>query len=238
MFADADGVEIVWWFLGKMFIKVEGYPEILARYGDNLMIHRTQTLSPDAFAFDWIELNAPRSASTGLPETRWTNPFTGVSGELRTDTPYGPGRYIVRRQGRGLGIEVNQPFVTPTSTRLRVVTNDRRILLEQEEHKISIGPERAKIRTLMSIAADRAAAQDRQRSSVPCSGAYTSTSDQIPAFAGFPQRLRGEMIVRGLMQKAGLDEIVDRGAWDGMKATHPTWFSGDRLTPQWPNNAG
>ncbi len=238
MFADADGVEVVWWFLGKMYFAVDGYPEVMARYGDNLMIYRATTLSKDAYAIDWIELNAPRNALTGLPDTRWTNPFTGKSGELRTDKPYGPGRYVFTRQSQGVAVEINQPGVTPLQTKVLVSMHDGRVLLEQDEHKRSTGPTRANIRTIMSITSDRTAAFDATRSAVRSTGVYLSTSDQLPAsFAGFPEGSRGQMIVRGLMHKASLDQVIDRAAWDGMKAAHPSWFNGDRLTPRWPSAA-
>ena len=190
MFVAADGVEVVWWFLGKMYFEVDGYPEVMARYGDNLIIYRATALSKDAHVIDWVELNAPRNALTGLPDTRWTNPFTGKSGELRTDKPYGPSRYVFTRQNGGVAVEINQPGVTALNTAVR------------------------------------------------STGVYLSSSNQLPtAFAGFSEDARGQMIVRALMHKASLDEIIDRLACDGMKAAHPSWFDGDRLTPRWPGAA-
>jgi hypothetical protein len=91
LFAAEPGETAACWYMGQMFAKPDGLPDILIMQVEAIMFYRAEIVSPNRTRIKWIEIGAFRDGTTGETTGEWRNPVTGQIVNLLTSFTDGPG---------------------------------------------------------------------------------------------------------------------------------------------------
>ena len=237
----------VWWYLGTTTFVAEGHPEIVVNHVETVMLYRAEPLNGDdptggAFRVPWWEIGLFRNAITGEVASDWTNPLTGEVIAAARKFEEGPSGYTIRPDNTGVALtDAVQAFAKLDNATVTVAETGGRVSVTQVEEKVRAFPARDGIpdldqgqstrsRTVLQWFAN-AADLAGDAASVPSTGVY-SFEIGAPAWLGMGDR-RGVFAVKGLMQKASLDEPLNMRGWTDLKTLFPEYFDGDTILPRW-----
>lgn len=242
-FASLDPDElVVWWYCGFVVSRREGTGEIPLTQAETIMVYRTRDLDAETFAIDWTEVGAFRDLVTGERMEGWFNPFDGTLAPHPKSFVDGPATFTVRRVNKDgdIDIELVQHNARIDGVTLAASVNATTLGLVQTETKTRTfhrpdgtlppldGPEATHIDTVLSIWSSLADVRDATCRNAPSRGFYTSGSKGGEGTGSW-----ASTSVRGVMQKARVDERVNPIAWERLQRFYPDFFSGDRIDPDW-----
>ena len=240
MFASRDPDErVVWWYCGFVVSGREGVGEIPLTQAETIMVYRTRDVDAETFTIDWTEVGVFRDLVTGEQMEGWFNPFDGVVTPHPRSFVDGPATFTVRRNGEGVAIHLVQHNARIDGVTLAVSRNARSLGLVQTETKSRTfhrpdgslppldGPDATHIDTVLSIWSPLAAVDDTAVGNAPSRGFYTSGSKSGKGTGSW-----ASTSVRGVMQKASVDERVNPTAWKRLEILYPDFFSDGRIDPE------
>jgi hypothetical protein len=240
MFASLEEEDVCCWYLGTMFIRPDGLPEIPVLHSTTIMVYRTDNRVSAGYRMRWTEVGCFRDAVTGGPAGTWLNPLTGETAPTPRTFRDGPGEYLVRADGETLAVDLNQTGAIVDGVDVSLTQDGSRTFLNQTERKrrqLSTGTTVADADlpsavTTLSLWADSAEIADPARPSAHASGTYSFESEGLPGFGGL-DGIKGTTIIRGVIKKAATDEVVNPAAWERLKSTYPDFFDANGVAPQW-----
>ena len=240
IFASTRDENVCCWYLGTMYMQPVGYPRTPVLQAVTIMVYRVDDNVPSGFRMRWTEVGYFRDAVTGAPATAWLNPLTGETVPTPRTFRDGPGEYRITPDGNGLVVRLRQPRAVVEGVEVALSVAGSRIFLQQVERKRrrlstsseSSDAEPPRAVTTLSLWADRNQVQDPARVSVAASGTYSFESEGLPGLRGL-NAFEGTTLVRGVMRKAPVDEVVNPAAWEVLKPAYPDFFGSDGVAPQW-----
>jgi len=241
-FASLDPDElVVWWYCGFIVRAREGLGKVPLTQAETIMVYRTRDIDADTFTIDWTEVGVFRDVLTGGLVQGSFNPFDGSLAPHPQSFVDGPATFTVSRRGEGVDIQLVQHNARIDGVRLEVAINAATLGLKQTETKSRTfhrsdgslppldGPDATHIETVLSIWSPLAAVDDPAQRNVPSRGFYTSGAPAGRESKGS----WASTSVQGFMQKASVHERVNPTAWDRLQCLYPSFFSGDRIDPEW-----
>ena len=228
------------WYLGTMFLRLEGRPDIPVIQAETIMVYRLDS-SGAAPRIRWTEIGYFRDPATGSPATSWLNPLTGRTVPTPRSFRDGPGSYTLAAKNDGLAVTLFQTGATVEGVETTLTVDGSRLCLHQVERKIREVRENAtaaeiarlpRAVTTLNLWADRAEVENPATTSAAASGSYSFETAGLPGWAGL-DGMTGSTIVRGIMRKASTRDILNPPAWQMMKATYPDFFNSDGVAPHW-----
>jgi hypothetical protein len=241
MFASLrDEEEVCCWYMGTMFVRPQGVPEIPVMHAETIMVYRASAAADGSTRMRWIEIGRFRDALTGEATQNWLNPITGRRVPMPKSFITKASEYHVRSGADTLAVRLDQHDARVESVEAQIRAEGARVWVQQTERKVRGVAATAtaaevvghpKSLTKLAISADRREIDDPNCLSATASGSYSFETDALPAWAGF--EVPGSTIVRGLMQKAATDVPVSAQAWQALRALYPQFFSGDKVAPRW-----
>jgi len=245
MMAAPTDQDVCWWYFGTTFAQLDGLPEIPCLQAETIMMYRTETLSPESYRIHWRELGYFRDPVTGLMARSWLNPITGAVVATPNSFMEGPSHHTITLQTGQLLIGLEQAHAIVRSIGVTVEHTDKgRIQLTQEEHKLRGFPlpdgtmpgadsdALSEAKTVLTMFASQADIERPGSDPAPCSGVYSFELSKLPPWMGFDE-LAGGAVVRGVMHKTSVQDHLNMAAWQQLRATFPSYFTGDVLTPPW-----
>jgi hypothetical protein len=235
-----DGEEVCCWYIGTMFLRPPGVPEIPVMHAETIMVYRASALADGSTQMRWIEIGRFLDPLTGRPTDTWLNPFTGRRVPMPRSFITEPSSYHVRGGADALSVRLDQHDARVENVETRISAQGGRVWVHQTERKVRGVPSdsteaavagRPRSLTQLALAVDQKEIDDPQRLSAAASGSYSFETDALPAWAGIGGA--GSTIVRGIMQKAATDVRVNAEAWDALRTLYPQFFSGDKVAPRW-----
>ncbi len=235
-----DEEEVCCWYIGTMFVRPQGVPEIPVMQAETIMVYRASAAPDGATRMRWIEIGRFRDPLTGQPTESWLNPLTGLRVSMPRSFITEPSEYHVRAGTESLAVRLDQHDARVERVDARITAQGARVWVHQTERKVRGVPAsataadvagRPKSITNLSIAADQREVDDPGCLNAAASGSYSFETDALPAWSGIMGP--GSTIVRGLMQKAATDVPVNAEAWQALRAIYPQFFSGDKVAPRW-----
>jgi hypothetical protein len=239
-----DGSESAWWYLGTTIASPDGFEDVIVNHVETVMVYRAETLDGHSYRVPWWEIGLFRDAITGELPSTWTNPVTGVTIDAGRSFEEGPSGFSIRATGDGrLEIfDAVQAFADLDSATIDIAEIEGRVRITQVEHKIRSFPgpdgripdvsegKAVRSRTVLQFIADRAdlASDD---DSVDATGMY-SFELATPAWLAFGD-VPTRFAVRGLMQKAPMQQPLNPRGWSDLQKLFPGCFEDGRLRPRW-----
>jgi hypothetical protein len=244
MMASDSDQDISWWYFGTTFIHIDGYPEIVSLQSETIMIYRPETVSDTSYRIRWREVGYFRDPISGDVASTWLNPITGKLVDAPRSFEEGPSCYTISADGNGLTVGLDQAHAKVRSIDLKIFDDiPGRIRLTQQERKVRGFPlpdgsmpsadsgAVSETNTVLSLFADRKAIETGGEAA-SCTGIYTFELSSLPPWMGFGD-LKGTAVVKGVMQKAALQDPLNPVAKERLTTAFPAYFTGTELTPPW-----
>jgi hypothetical protein len=238
-----DG-EVAWWYLGTTMVDVVPFTLLPIIQAETLMVYRTETVDRDTYKIHWREVGYFRDPASGKVADQWVNPITGATIIPPRMFEEGPACFTVTRTGEGVAISLVQANASAPRVELTGGTHNGRVFLKQIERKVrgfpnpdgSLPPPGSD-RTTEAVStltpyADIAAVDADHEDWRGFQGAYSFELPLLPPWMGFGDRT-GRTLVRGLMQKARIDERFNPVAWDRLAEVFPHYFSTGAIRFKW-----
>lgn len=235
-----DEEDVCCWYVGTMFLRPQGVPEIPVLHAETIMVYRASAVADGSTRMRWIEIGRFRDPLTSQAAESWLNPFTG----RRVPTPRSfitePSVYHVRAAADALTVHLDQHDARVESVEAQIAEQAGRVWVRHTERKVRGVPANAtaadvagrpRSTTHLAYAADLREIDDPGCLSASASGSYSFETTALPVWAGIAGP--GSTIVRGVMQKAATDVPVNAESWQALRALYPQFFSGDRVAPRW-----
>ena len=135
IFASAQEEDVCCWYLGTMFLRPDGGPEIPALHAETLMVYRVDGSGATA-RMRWTEIGCFRDPVTGAAATSWVNPLNGQTMSTPRSFKDGPGSYTVTAAKDALGVTLQQTGATVESVVVSLGAEGSRYRLQQTERKV------------------------------------------------------------------------------------------------------
>ena len=239
IFASQADEEVCWWYFGQVYADVPGWPRIPLMQTATIMVYRTETVSDRAVRIHYREVGYFRDPVTGVQADRWLNPVTGLVVEAAKTFVEGPSCYTVQQTPTGIGLSLEQAHAKVDGLDVVMTQHGNRILLTQNEYKSrgfpgvdgTMSAAVANGHTTLSFFASTDDLSSNQ-SSVPSTGAYRFTLNQLPSWTGFGD-IAGSVTVLGVVHKAAPAEQVNPESWDVLRRNFPEFFKNNAVQPSW-----
>ena len=235
-----DGLSC-WWYFGGVFIDIPGQPSLPVIQAETIMVYRMETVSADVFHMHWWEIGYFRDISTGDIAQTWINPVSGARVEAPKKFEEGPARFTLTRSGSGVHVDLIQANANVQGVDVKCSVRGDRLHLLQTERKVRgfpqadgtlphpDSPQASPAVSILSVFADRGQVES-DAPSVDAAGGYSFALDAPAPWMGFGP-VQGRSIVRGVMNKAPLNEPLNPTAWGRLKSSFPQYFHGNELAP-------
>lgn len=239
LFASTNNESVCWWYCGVVSADFEGFGDLPRFQAETVMVFDTKTPAPDTLKITWKEIGYFRNIATGEIADAWHNPFTGINEVRSKSFEDGPAEYTVTRNGDGVDVFLTQSHALIEKVKLVTSTADGRVSFVQTEDKTRTyqrpdgswpdvnSAEARQVRTVLSIFGDLAEVEDPTTTNVRAAGFYRSGAVKQGT------DLRSRSHVKGIMQKAAPDEVLNPIAWHRLKKLYPGFFRGERVDPGW-----